>query len=157
MKRLIGVVVVAQLINVAIVGAGHSLSAERETLVAKKMQGWVVEQIKLFNTINNAALSLSNCESFKLVTTRVTTLPPSESALRPIPRNAEWSERWRVSECGVLWDYSIRYSANSVGRLTLEISPRGGGPGTVSCILPDGKERLLSLPSCTEAGGKTLP
>jgi hypothetical protein len=159
MKPLVRVAVIAELAVLMTMEVSHSFSAENlgVTLVAKKVQARVLEQIKLFGMINSAALSRPACESIKLEMTRVSTPPPSGAKLKPIPKSTQWSERWRVNECGVLWEYGVHFTADNKGRLSMEISPRGGGPGTVSCQLPDGKERLLPSASCTDAGGTMTP
>jgi hypothetical protein len=136
----------------------HSAESPSATLLNKKGQAKVMKQIELFEGLNSAGLSQPICKDFKLVSIRISMPPPSGTVKgKSILKSTGWTERWRISECGVQWDYSVRITADGKGGLAMEISPRGGGPGTESCNLPNGKELLLSSASCLEAGGKVAP
>jgi len=138
-------------------GTNRSIAEQSETFLNKGDQEWALQQIVSFNLMTKAT-SAQKCEQRKLLSARVSVPPaPGIKKLRKKPLNAAWTERWRVDECGVRWEYSLLFTTNKRGDLQAQITPRGGGPGTIDCKLPHGKQFLISTTDCSKAGGTTVP
>jgi hypothetical protein len=139
-------------------GANQSSAEESDkTLLGKRDQEWALQQIVLFNLMA-IETPRGKCEKQKLKSARVSVPPaPGRKKLGGRLLNADWTERWRVDECGVRWEYSLKFTTNKRGDLEAQITPRGGGPGTIVCKLPNGKQFLISTTECSKAGGTTVP
>jgi hypothetical protein len=138
---------------VLLASTSFSIAAQSDkTFLAQKDQEWALQQIAL------VATSAQKCEQRTLLSARVSVAPaPAIRKLRKTPLNAEWTERWRVDECGVRSEYSLQFTTNKRGDLRAQIVPGSGGPGTIDCKLPNGKQLLISTTDCSKAGGTTAP